>query len=122
MEASGRERAVSLFAAAVILAGCAREHDRRLLGSWAGRDGPEGLTFYADGSALQFELRTPLKPDYGSPLLWETSRRENLLIRTIDEEGNVGAPKSIGYRFEKDELVLSEGYPFGVPTRLKRKR
>ena len=87
-----------------------------------GPSGPKGLTFRENGTAVLFGVRKPLKLDYGAPLFWQASRGKDLIIWQIDEEGSVGGPKSITDRIENDELILSEGYQYGIPRRLTRQK
>lgn len=122
MAPSGKQIILGISLSVGLLGGCAQERDARLVGSWAGDNEGKGLTFHADGTAVLFSARKPVNPEYGAPLRWQTSNRNVVVIRMIDEEGNIGGPTSISYQINKDELVLSESYELYVPRKLKMQK
>jgi len=111
-----------LILLACLVVGCAPERDARLIGSWAGDRGPNGLTFRADGSGVMFQVVDPPRMEYGTPLQWNTSRGKCVTIRFTDEHRDSGRPVSICYSFDGQDLVLADGYEFLLPRRLKRQR
>lgn len=122
MGRSGNLIVLVFTVAACLLVGCAPERDARLIGSWAGNRGPNGLTFHADGSGVLFQVVDPPRTEYGTPLQWNTSRGECVTIRLTDEHRDSGRPVSICYSFDGQDLVLADGYEFLLPRRLKRQQ
>jgi|GEM_PF-6002699 len=95
------------------------EHPIELVGSWAGEDGPHGITLLRKGEGALFIVGEKKDLGYGSPLSWSAGRGV-LRVRMVDEEGNVGPATEMEYRIHGGELALLSGQLPGVPRRLSK--
>ena len=123
MAHSGKHFILQVLVVALISAGCAEERDERLVGSWGVRDdGPNGFTFHSGVTGKLFSVGERVDPEYGSPLRWHTARKEVVIIRLIDEEGNIGGPDSIAYRIERDQLIVGDTAKFFTPKKMTKQK
>ena len=107
-----------LIMLACLVVGCSEERDERLVGSWGVRDdGPRGFTFHSDGTGKLFSVGERVDPEYGSPLRWYTACNEVVILRLIDEVGNMGGQKAVTYRIEGDQLIVGDTARFFTPKK-----
>jgi hypothetical protein len=111
-----------LLILACLVVGCSEERDERFVGCGVRDDGPNGFTFHSDGTGKLFSVGERVDPEYGSPLRWHTARKEVVIIRLIDEEGNIGGPDSIAYRIESDQLIVGDTAKFFTPKKMTKQK